>query len=104
MTDDELLILSEFANHYNPTGARAGREGWIAKHHRPVAAPTSENPEMWECDCPELPYSKSIWRILTPEQIRQKFAHLKHRRQPHDQSRPPGSQRAVSDESWEVGS
>jgi len=33
--------------------------------------PDDENPERWDCDCGYL------WRILTPEQIRQKFAHLK---------------------------
>ena len=51
------------------------RERWIAAHqamgHHPHPAPTKENPECWECDgC------LGIWRILTPKQVRQKFAHL----------------------------
>jgi hypothetical protein len=48
--------------------------GWVVKHrdqgHHPHPAPTPENPERWDCDC------GYIWRILTVEQIRQKFAHL----------------------------
>ncbi len=48
--------------------------GWMAQHcdqgHHPHPNPTSENPERWDCDC------GCIWRILTIEQIRQKFAHL----------------------------
>ena len=51
--------------------------GWVAKHrdqgHHPHPTPTPENPERWDCDC------GYIWRILTVEQIRQKFAHLKNR-------------------------
>ena len=48
---------------------------WIAHHrdlgHHPHPAPTMENPERWDCDgC------LGIWRILTPKQVRQKFAHL----------------------------
>ena len=49
-------------------------EEWVQRHrdagHHPYAAPTAENPERWDCDC------GGIWRILTQEQIRQKFAHL----------------------------
>ena len=51
-------------------------EAWAQRHrdmgHHPQPAPTPENPERWDCDC------RTIWRILTGEQIRQKFAHLKH--------------------------
>lgn len=51
------------------------REEWVERHrtadHRPGPAPTQENPERWDCDC------GATWRILTPEQIRRKFAHLK---------------------------
>ena len=51
---------------------------WVERHrhdgHHPHAAPTKENPERWDCDC------GTIWRILTMEQLRQKFAHLKHNR------------------------
>ena len=46
--------------------------------HNPDPAPTRENPERWECDCPETS-GTAVWRILTPEQIRQKFAHLRNR-------------------------
>jgi len=55
----------------NPAAA-----GWIAQHrdlgHHPYPNPTSENPERWDCEC------HALWRILTPEQIRQKFAHLRN--------------------------
>lgn len=40
---------------------------------------TQENPERWECDCPDTPWV-AVWRILTPEQLRQKFAHLRNPR------------------------
>ena len=54
----------------------SGVEQWAERHrlegHHPHPAPTAENPERWDCDC------RTIWRILTAEQIRQKFAHLKH--------------------------
>jgi len=54
-------------------------EVWAERHrlegHHPYPAPTDENPERWECDCPDTPWI-AVWRILTPEQIRQKFAHL----------------------------
>jgi hypothetical protein len=47
---------------------------WIAHHrdlgHHPEHSPTVENPDLVRCDC------GGIWRILTPEQIRKKFAHL----------------------------
>ena len=67
-------------------------EEWFAHHrcqgHNPYPAPTNENPERWECKCGYL------WRILTGEQIRMKFAHPKHR--PHfAQPRPPGPQYAA---------
>jgi hypothetical protein len=52
-------------------------EGWVERHqlegHYPHPAPTEENPERWDCEC------GSIWRILTDDQLRMKFAHLKHR-------------------------
>ena len=60
----------------------AARQGWIEKHremgHHPYPAPTTENPERWDCEC------GYIWRILTEKQTRQKFAHLKNqkRREP----------------------
>jgi hypothetical protein len=50
---------------------------WVENHllegHHPRPAPTVANPERWDCEC------GYIWRILTIEQLRQKFAHLKHR-------------------------
>jgi len=59
-----------------------GLEAWIEKHremgHHPYPAPTTENPERWECKCnPDAKWT-AVWRILTAEQIRHKFAHLKH--------------------------
>ena len=55
-------------------------ETWIAAHqalgHDPHPAPTRENPEMWECKCDPDAVWTAIWRILTPKQVRQKFAHL----------------------------
>jgi hypothetical protein len=51
-------------------------EEWVERHrregHHPHAAPTKENPERWDCEC------GGLWRILTIEQLRRKFAHLKH--------------------------
>jgi hypothetical protein len=50
-------------------------QGWAEDHrrqgHHPHPAPTDENPERWDCGC------GGLWRILTPEQIEKKFAHLK---------------------------
>jgi hypothetical protein len=47
---------------------------WIAHHrdlgHHPEHSPTVENPDLVRCDC------GGIWRILTQDQIRKKFAHL----------------------------
>lgn len=61
-----------------------GVEAWAQRHrdegHHPYPAPTKKNPEQWECDCPDTPLI-AVWRILTPEQIRQKFAHLGRARQ-----------------------
>jgi hypothetical protein len=55
-------------------------EEWVEHHrldgHYPHPAPTHDNPEKWECDC------GTVWRILTIEQTRQKFAHLRKRRTP----------------------
>ena len=60
-----------------------GVEGWAARHrdmgHHPHPAPTTENPERWDCDC------HYIWRILTVEQIRMKYTAIKHA-QSHDTS------------------
>jgi hypothetical protein len=53
---------------------------WIAAHralgHHPHPAPTKENPEQWECKCDPDAVWTAVWRILTPRQVRQKFAHL----------------------------
>ena len=57
---------------------------WIAHHrdlgHHPYPNPTLENPERWECRCDPDAVWTAVWRILTPAQIRQKFAHLDTRR------------------------
>jgi hypothetical protein len=55
-----------------------GIEAWIEGHrqkgHHPYPAPTKENPEKWECKCdPDAPWV-SVWRILTAEQSRHKWA------------------------------
>jgi hypothetical protein len=73
-------------------GAReAGRgamscEKWVAHHrcqgHNPHPAPTIENPERWECRCDPEAVWTAVWRIVTPEQVRQKFAHLSKRPNP----------------------
>lgn len=47
--------------------------------------PPRENPERWDCDC------GGIWRILTLEQINQKFRHLKLRAEARERGeRVPG--------------
>jgi hypothetical protein len=55
---------------------------WVATHrdqgHHPYPNPTPENPERWECKCDPDAGWVAVWRILTPEQIAQKFAHLRH--------------------------
>lgn len=59
------------------------RERWIASHrqqgHEPYAAPIPENPERWECKCDPDAVWTAVWRILTPGQVRQKFAHLRRK-------------------------
>jgi hypothetical protein len=62
------------------TDHRHGVEEWAAHHrgqgHNPHPAPTRENPERWECKCDPDAVWTAVWRILTPAQVRQKFAHL----------------------------
>ena len=62
------------------------RQEWVAHHrcqgHNPHPAPTIENPEPWECKCDLEAVWTAVWRILTPEQVRQKFAHLSKRPTP----------------------
>lgn len=57
-----------------------GAKRWIAHHrdlgHHPHPAPTIQNPEQWECKCDPDAVWTAVWRILTPKQVRQKFAHL----------------------------
>jgi hypothetical protein len=64
----------------------AARQGWIEKHwemgHHPYPAPTTANPERWECKCDPDAKWTAVWRILTAEQIRQKFAHLQYQKPP----------------------
>jgi hypothetical protein len=61
-----------------------GVEEWVGHHrcqrHNPHPAPTNENPERWECKCDPDAVWTAVWRILTPEQIRKKFAHLSRTR------------------------
>ena len=56
------------------------RDRWIAAHqalgHDPHPAPTFQNPEQWECKCAADAVWTAVWRILTPAQVRQKYAHL----------------------------
>jgi hypothetical protein len=44
----------------------------------PQPAPRADHrePEPWECKCDPEAVWTAVWRILTPEQVRQKFAHL----------------------------
>jgi len=42
----------------------------------------TENPERWECQCDPEAVWTAVWRILTPERVRRKFAHLSTRRTP----------------------
>jgi hypothetical protein len=69
-----------------PSTMEQMREHWIAHHreqgHEPFAAPTRENPERWECKCDPDDHWTAVWRILTPDQITQKFAHLSKRPTP----------------------
>ena len=60
-------------------------EEWAERHrragHHPQPTPTNENPDRWDCEC------GGLWRILTLEQIRQKFAHLKRALREGEQAR-----------------
>ena len=66
----------------NGRQARNSVEAWADRHrrdgHHPHPAPTTENPEQWECKCDPDANWTAVWRILTSDQIRQKFAHLKN--------------------------
>ncbi|MCW2729195.1 MAG: hypothetical protein JWR13_11 [Mycobacterium sp.] len=61
-------------------------EEWVAQHrcqgHNPHPAPTNENLERWECKCDPEAVWTAVWRILTPDQVRQKFTHLSKRPTP----------------------
>jgi hypothetical protein len=74
-----------------PRTMEQAREQWIAHHrehgHEPYAAPTKENPERWECKCDPDAVWTAVWRILTMEQTRQKFAHLRKRPTPAPEAR-----------------
>ena len=69
-------------------------EEWAQRHrragHRPQPTPTTENPERWDCDC------GGLWRILTLEQIRQKFAHLKRALGEGEQARGRGGSKTCA--------
>jgi len=68
----------------NGRQARNSVEAWADRHrrdgHHPHPAPTTENPEQWECKCDPDANWTAVWRILTRDQIRQKFAHLKNQK------------------------
>jgi hypothetical protein len=55
-------------------------EMWAERHrlegHHPHPAPSDENPERWECKCDPDAAWTSVWRILTAEQTREKFAKM----------------------------
>ena len=89
-TDEELTVVERrlsaergWIGDPQPTTEQRKHsvEAWAERHrlegHHPHPAPTKENPERWECECPGIT-GVAVWRILTGEQIRQKFAHLKH--------------------------
>jgi hypothetical protein len=69
-----------------PTPNPNSVEAWAQRHrdegHHPQPAPTTENPERWDCECDPDAVWTAVWRILTVEQIRQKFAHLSKRDTP----------------------
>ena len=54
-----------------PFNPNSTAEAWAQRHrdegHHPYPAPTTENPERWDCEC------GYIWRILTEKQTRQKW-------------------------------
>lgn len=59
------------------------RQGWIEQYremgNHPYPAPDAKNPERWECKCDAAGLWTAVWRILTPTQVAQKFAHLSRR-------------------------
>jgi hypothetical protein len=88
-TDEELTVVerrlsAERGWICEPQPKKNLRQQWIDRHrdlgHDPYAAPTRENPERWECKCDPDAVWTAVWRILTPEQVRQKFAHLRRTR------------------------
>jgi hypothetical protein len=86
-TDEELKVVERRLNAERgwicePQPEKDLRQQWIDRHrdvgHEPYAAPSRENPERWECDCPETS-GIAVWRILTAEQLRQRYSHLRNR-------------------------
>jgi hypothetical protein len=76
----------------NPHSVEAWAESHRQQGHHPRPAPTKENPEMWICDCPGTNLV-AVWRILTLEQIKRKYAHLSRR---GDRAADPEAQRHVA--------
>lgn len=74
------------------TDATSGAQRWAESHrgegHHPYPAPTPENPERWECKCDADAVWTAVYRILTREQTRQKFAHLGARAKARKAGRP----------------
>ncbi len=48
-------------------------QDWVEKHralgHHPYPAPTTKNPEQWECKCDSDSKWTAVWRIMTAEQL-----------------------------------
>ena len=61
-----------------PPPSPHNRESWVERHrregHHPYPTPTSDNPERWECKCDPDAKWTAVWRILTAEQIGQRFS------------------------------
>ncbi len=69
------IIEPQPTRYQREHGIEAWIEGHLLKGHHPYPAPTKENPEQWECKCyPDRADVVSVWRILTAEQSRHKWA------------------------------
>ena len=83
------------------TDATSGAQRWAESHrgegHHPYPAPTPENPERWECKCDADAVWTAVYRILTREQTRQKFAHLGARAK----ARKAGRRLPEDDPAWQ---
>lgn len=84
MAQDVPEVNAERGGIIVPPPRKDLRQQWIDHHrslgHDPYPDPTNENPERWECKCDADATWTAVWRILTPEQVRKKFAHLRRPR------------------------